>query len=154
MKPLKLILLIAFAASFIGCKKDECRQKNYENENCYRWVECYNLSSETITQKLIGKWKVTQFVKDGKSIKKYVGDKLEFCCEEVLNGICVNGQLKLKMNLLKKHKTSWIYKGWSLHIGQNDKFPLEYSSLTTIHKLTRDELVVHGYSIVTLKKLK
>lgn len=143
-----------------SCKKDECKQQNYENENCYSQVECYNLSSEVVTQKLIGKWEVTEFEKDGKSIKKYIGDKLEFCCYEYagVDNLCADGELKLKTNLLKKHKTTWIYKGWILNIGYgSDEFPDEYRTILSgsIEKLTTDEFKTIGSSnFVVLKKLK
>ena len=125
----------------ISCKKEKCKPKNYENENCYSQQECQALSHETITYKLIGKWEVTKFEKDGESIKKYIGDKLKFCCEEVAV-LCVNGELKLKTNLLKKHKTTWVYKGSLLNIGQNDNFPDEYNHAYKILKLTEDELEI------------
>jgi len=129
----------------ISCKKEACKPKNYENENCYSQQECDSLSHEVITYKLIGKWKVTEFVKDGENIKENVGDKLEFCCFEFSSGggLCMDGELKLKTNLLKKHKATWIYKGWVFFIsGESNKFPDEYDSSFKILKLTEDELEI------------
>lgn len=145
MKPLKLILLIAFAASFIACKKQECKPKNYENENCYNAQECDSLSHEVITYKLIGKWEVTEFVEDGENIEDHVGDKLKFCCSEFSGGgkLCMDGVLKIRTTLLTKPKGTWIYKGWVLFIsGESDNFPDEYGSSYKILKLTEDELKI------------
>ena len=148
MRRVLYILIGLFLLS--SCKKDECNNYDFENQNCNSYQECRTLHFDVITLKLLkNKWEVTNFLKDGSSLNDFVGDKLELRCKEFYENSCFcdDGTATWKKNTFTKHKADWGLnkeKRVSFY-DSNEKFPLGKSY--RIVKLTNKELVLELVSL-------